>query len=282
MIEIEFGAMGTRVVAIGADPEGVPEFFARAERVFSRFDRGSELSALNHDPARSVEVSEAMAACLNKAWDLRNRTGGLIDPAVGSAVVEWGYDRTFAEVEDRGPVGDLAAVGDWSIFGNVVARRPGVLLDLGGLAKGWTADRAVEAGLADIVSAGGDVRSRHAETTVSIQDPWGEVIASVHLGSGGLATSTSASRRWKAGDVAAHHIVDPRNVRPATSPIISATVIAPTAVQAEAGAKAVLLQGEQGLTWAEQQDWIDSALVVWHDGSVFATTGMELAERSAV
>lgn len=283
MIEIEFGAMGTRVIAIGADPAGVEEFFARVERVFSRFDPASELTGLNDNPAESVEVSPQMAACLGEAAELRRRTGGLIDPAIGGAVIEWGYDRTFAEVGDRGTVVVPDAIADWQIAGTVVSRRPGIRFDLGGIAKGWTADRAVEAGLADVVSAGGDVRSRHADTNVSIQDPWGQVIAYVHLGAGGLATSTSATRRWKAGDVDAHHIVDPRSMRPARSPIISATVIASTAVRAEAGAKAVLLHGEHGLTWAEQQEWIDSALVVWHDGSVFATTGIEMAsERSAV
>ena len=64
---------------------------------------------------------------------------------------------------------------------------------------------------------------------------------------------------------------------PAASPIFSATVTAATAVEAEAGAKAVLLHGESGLAWAEQQDWIDAALVVWHDGNVYATTGLEMA-----
>ncbi len=161
--------------------------------------------------------------------------------------------------------------------GTLCVGRPGTLLDLGGIAKGWTADLAVAAGLADVVSAGGDVRSDNPETTVSIEDPWGEVAVNVHLGRGGLATSTSSRRRWRVGDVEAHHLVDPRRLEPATSPIISASVIAATAVEAEAGAKAVLLRGEHGLTWAEQQTWIRAALAVWHDGSVYATTGWEMA-----
>ena len=277
MSRIEFRAMGTDVVAMGDDVSGVERFFAEAEAVLSRFDVSSELTALNDAAAPEVDVSDELAACLGAAHNLRARTAGLIDPAVGGAVIDWGYDRTFSEVEDRGRPSPIRDLGAWSIEGNRVRRAPGTRLDLGGIAKGWTADRAVELGLAGVVSAGGDVRSNLPDTTVAIADPWGAVTARVRLGRGGLATSSSTRRRWKVGGVDAHHIIDPRRLEPAVSPIFSASVIAATAVEAEAGAKAVLLHGEHGLVWAEQQDWIAAALAVWHDGNVYATTGWETA-----
>ncbi len=277
MSRIEFPAMGTRVVAMGANVGDVAEFFRRAEGVFSRFDAASELSRLNRDPAPSVSVSTELADCLQIAVELRTRTGGFVDPAIGNAVIGWGYDRTFAAGLDRAGAADIARVGAWEIEGSTVHRAPGTTLDLGGLAKGWTADRAVSVGIADMVSAGGDVRSELAGVKVAIEDPWGDVAATVALGQGGLATSSSTRRRWKVGDADAHHIIDPHRLRPAHSPVFSATVTAATAVEAEAGAKAVLLHGEDGLVWAEQQDWIEAALVVWHDGNVFATTGWTMA-----
>ena len=277
MNRVEFHAMGTTVTALGAQPGRVEGIFATAEAVFSRFDPNSELSAVNDDPRQGVEVSDSMVACLRAAAELRDRTNGLVDPAVGGALIDWGYDRTFAEVRDRRQSDLVREVGWWSLDGNVVRREPGIRLDLGGFAKGWTADRAVESGLADMVSAGGDISSKLMNTTVAIADPWGDVAARVRLGRGGLATSSSTRRRWQVGDVDAHHIIDPRRLRPAVSPIFSATVIAATAVEAEAGAKAVLLHGEHGLVWAEKQDWIEAALVVWHDGNVYATTGWDMA-----
>ena len=72
------------------------------------------------------------------------------------------------------------------------------------------------------------------------------------------------------------HVIDPRTLEPVESPVLSASVLAETAVDAEAGAKAVLLHGEEGLGWAESTEWITAALVVWHDGSVYATRGLEL------
>jgi thiamine biosynthesis lipoprotein ApbE len=59
--------------------------------------------------------------------------------------------------------------------------------------------------------------------------------------------------------------------------VLSATVIARSAVEAEAGAKAALLMGDRALHWAAGAGWIDAALVVWHDGSIYATPGIEVA-----
>lgn len=272
-----FRAMGTEIVAFGDDVGGVANLFANAEAVFSRFDDNSELSALNSDRNAVVGVSPELAACLEKAAEMSLNTGGLVDPAVGNAVEAWGYDRSFEHVTDLNRPGPIESIGRWAVSGTAVHRRPGIKLDLGGIAKGFTADRAVEQGLARMVSAGGDVRSDDPAATVSIEDPWGEIAATIRLGIGGLATSSSTRRRWRVGDSEAHHIIDPRRMKPAVSPVFSATVTAATAAEAEAGAKAVLLHGEHGLAWAQQQDWIAAALVVWHDGNVYATTGWELA-----
>jgi thiamine biosynthesis lipoprotein len=73
------------------------------------------------------------------------------------------------------------------------------------------------------------------------------------------------------------HIIDPRTTAPVSSPVMSATVVAASAADAEAGAKAALLTGEEALIWADHADWIAGALVVWHDGSVYATQGLEVA-----
>ena len=275
-----FRAMGTDVVALGDDvdfAERTRIWFDEAEAIFSRFLPSSELSAVNDNPQRIVPVSTTMASCLRVARDLRDMTGGLVDPAIGGALIDWGYDTTFVDIADLNTSPDSSPVDDWSIGGRLVARRPGTRLDLGGIAKGWTCDQAVERGLADVVSAGGDVRSAHPETVVNIEDPWGEIAIPVLLGVGGLATSSTTRRRWKAGAGEAHHIVDPRTQAPAVTPVYSSTVMAATAVAAEAGAKAVLLHGQDGLAWAEKQPWIEAALVVWHDGSVYATTGWEMA-----
>jgi thiamine biosynthesis lipoprotein ApbE len=64
---------------------------------------------------------------------------------------------------------------------------------------------------------------------------------------------------------------------PIDTPILSASALVGSAVEAEAAAKAVLLRGEDGLAWAAETAWVDAAVVVWHDGSVYATPGIEVA-----
>ena len=223
-------------------------------------------------------MSPLLAEILAAAAAVRSLTGGLVDAGVGQAVRAWGYDRTFNEIgplaaAPAAPLGSPA----WEVAGRTLRRGPGTLLDLGGVAKGWTCDRAVEAGHAVVVSAGGDVRSADGRTEVEVRGIGDAVVARLQLGVGALATSSTLRRRWQAGGEAAHHLIDPRTMAPARSPVVSATAVAATALEAEAGAKALLLLGEDGLAWAEAQAWLQGALVVWHDGSVFATTGTRVA-----
>ncbi len=168
--------------------------------------------------------------------------------------------------------------GWWQLDGDTLTRPPGTAIDLGGVAKGWTCDLAVDRGLALMVSAGGDVRSAIDSATVDVADPAGTVVATRRPRARGPRHQLDrpAPGGRQAG-LPAHHIIDPRTGAPAKTPVVSATVIAATAVEAEAAAKAVLIRGADGLAWADEQPWIGGAIAVWHDGAVYATTRTELA-----
>jgi thiamine biosynthesis lipoprotein len=191
---------------------------------------------------------------------------------MGAAVRAWGYRSTFSEVTDLSEEPVHGSGARWHLDGNIVYLEKGAILDLGGIAKGWTSDRVVEEGHAYVASAGGDVRSCEPSLVVEILDSTGAAAAEVQIGVGALATSSRAKRRWVVANSEAHHIIDPRTMRPASTPIVSASVVAATAAEAEAGAKAVLILGADGLKWAEAQTWIRYAVVVWHDGTVYANT----------
>lgn len=282
MIVDTFPAMGTTVAVTTDRSDGVDrvrDLFARVEQTCSRFLPDSELSRLNADPAPRRRVSPELASALQVALELAERTDGLVDCRLGADVQAWGYDRTFAEVRGLAvaPPPPTAALGPIALSGLDVERTGEVTIDLGGTAKGWTVDLAVDAGLARVVNAGGDVRSTDPRTVVHVDDPWGGVAARVRVGVGALATSSTAFRRWRVGAGAASHLIDPRTRTPVDSPVVSATALAATTARADAAAKAVLLQGAEGLAWARTTDWVDGALAVWEDGAVFATD--ELDER---
>jgi thiamine biosynthesis lipoprotein len=276
MSHARFAAMGTTVEAWDGDGRLRP-WFETVEGICSRFRSDSELSAINEAAPGTVQVSALMLEVLRAAARAQELTAGFVDIAVEPAVAAWGYDRTFEDVGDLSTEPAPIAVGRWRVHGSSLTLAPGTRVDLGGIAKGWTCDRAVEAGMATVVSAGGDLRSADQRTVVDVADPWGTTVARVVVGVGALATSSVTRRRWKAGNHPATHIIDPRTMSPVVSPVLSASVVADSAVDAEAGAKAVLIHGSDGLAWAEEQGWLRSALVVWDDGAVYATHGTELA-----
>jgi thiamine biosynthesis lipoprotein len=125
----------------------------------------------------------------------------------------------------------------------------GIHLDLGGIAKGWTADRAAEDALAVglpwvVVNAGGDLRIAGAAPSLEIgvedpEDPRQELLR-VRLSSGGVATSSIAKRSWAPG---VHHVIEPSTGKPADTELLQATVWAEDATRAEIRATDALLLG---------------------------------------
>lgn len=269
-----FFAMGTTFEAhtdCFDSQQAVRSMVAEHEARFSRFLDTSELSHINRSSGNATAISDDMRSVLESAQRVQALTGGLVDIGVGDAVRMWGYDTSMSDLVEpkRAPVGSTAS--HWQLDDSGVRLAEATQLDLGGIVKGWTCDRAVESGLASMVSAGGDLRSKDDSLVVGIFDHEDQEVAEIEVGVGSLATSSRMKRRWALEHGEAHHLIDPRTMRPSVTPITSASVVAATAVEAEAGAKAVLLLGDSGLAWADRQLWIRQAVAVWHDGSVYAT-----------
>ena len=274
MIISTFRAMGTDCEVRAAEADVVADVearFARDEQRFSRFLPDSELSALNRNPGVWQTVSADMAAVLSVATDALRITGGLVNIGIGATLAGWGYDRTIDSIADDVPADPGGSDHGWVFDGERVLIEDGTALDLGGIVKGWVCDRAVDGTGASLVSAGGDMMSADPDLMVELTDADGMTYASVELGVGGLATSSRIARTWSTDKGAAHHLIDPTRHRPVASPVLQATVVASSATEAEVGAKAVLLRGTDGLAWADRQPWIRDAIVLWHDGSVYAT-----------
>jgi thiamine biosynthesis lipoprotein len=234
-----FRAMGTDVELLGdggydaADAE-----FRRLEVMMTRFRDDSELSRLNRHG--TLAASPDLVRVVELALDARARTDGRFDPTVHDAVVAAGYDRTFAELTD-GVLGDpVRGGGDVRIVGSRIELGAAVRLDLGGIAKGYAAERAAEIlGVHGpcLVNAGGDIAVRGGAWPVGVED------FTLELTHGGLATSGRDRRRWRRGGREQHHLIDPRTGAPAETPLLRVTVVAADAVEAEVQAKNVFLGG---------------------------------------
>jgi len=148
-------------------------------------------------------------------------------------------------------------------------------LDLGGIAKGWAADRVLDrlsqAGPA-LVNAGGDVACTGGPWHVGVETPSGTV--TLELDSGGLATSGRDRRRWMRGGLEAHHVIDPSTGVPAATELVTATAVAACAAEAEVLATSLFLAGDAGRAATEADAGGVPAVLVLSDGSTILAGGL--------
>jgi thiamine biosynthesis lipoprotein len=266
MQRVVFAAMGTRVEALLEAPHSgaaqaalarVRGEFERLEGIFSRFRRHSELSRLNE--AGSIEAGPDLRAVVELALAARERTAGRFDPTLHHALVAAGYDRTFDELDEHSvarPAPDPRNAREVAVRGRRIELGPGVRLDLGGIVKGYAADRCAQR-LAPLgpclVNAGGDLAVAGTRSVgpwpVAVDVPGARLTLAV--ASGGLATTGRDRRRWRQHGEERHHVIDPATCRPAEGSPLTVTVAGPTATDAEVAAKSIFLAGERAEREAE-------------------------------
>lgn len=295
---LSFRAMNTSV-EIRLEPEGgkaaddqeiadamnhVRLWFRQVESTCSRFLPDSELSELNRSSGRPVAVSPLLFDLLQAARDAFAETGGIFHPAVLPSLEEAGYAVSFERIGSGRtsshftgtPVLPELPYQLPDPHKKTVLLQDGARIDLGGIAKGWTADRAAEylaAYGSGFVNAGGDIRvfgNRKTPWMIGIENPYDpdQDLAVLAIKKGAVATSSTWKRRWQLHNVWLHHLIDPATGRPSESPVVSATVTAPTAAQADVWAKVALLLGpEKGLVWLRERKaraiLVDNRQQIW-------------------
>jgi thiamine biosynthesis lipoprotein len=279
-----FHAMGTEIALfLAAEPGPVADAaldaaereFERVEALLSRFRPDSELSQLNREGR--IEAGEDLLAVVELALDARARTGGRFDPTVHDALVAAGYDRTFEDVAPDGALETVAVRcgGGVRIAGRAIELEPGTHLDLGGVGKGYTVDRATailsSAGPA-LVDAGGDIAAQGRPDALG----WRVGIESAQdtltlaLENAAIATSGRDRRRWRRDGQELHHLIDPSTGQPAQGDLLRVTVVAQTAVEAEVLAKSLFLAGEHAATEEADTRQIPAVLVTSDGRTVIA------------
>jgi len=299
----------TAIVAVTAPPTA-----ERAQRIMrdelvaidaacSRFRADSELSALHRADGAPVKVSALLFEAVEVACDVARRTEGAVDPTVGVAIEELGYDRDFEELEsDVADVADVAEAADvaapadpprpapgWWLIEldrrhRTVRVPPGVHVDLGASAKALVTDRIAEriAGSMTtgvLVSIGGDV----AVAGPPPDGGWAVGIASdssapvddvdqvVSLRGGGIASSSTSVRTWRHRGRRVHHIVDPATGDCASTHWRLVSCSADSCVDANAASTAAVVWG----SWAVPNLVAlgHPARLVRHDGQVVTVNG---------
>jgi thiamine biosynthesis lipoprotein len=234
----------------------------------SRFRSDSELRRLERvSLGRPVKVSPLLFEVLEVACVVAVQTAGVVDPTVGAALIELGYDRDF----DRLPLGGVApggrpepAPGWWRMLldpaAGTVSVPAGLRVDVGATAKSFAADRSARRiadtlGCGVLVNLGGDVAlagpAPSGGWSIGIAPecrmPLDQVDQVVSLASGGLATSGTTSRTWLRGGRRVHHIVDPWTGEAAPTVWTAVSATAATCVEANAWTTAAVVWGEDAI-----------------------------------
>ena len=233
------------------------------EMAASRFRPDSEVCALALANGVRRPVSPVLADLIEAALGAARATDGDVDPTVGCAIVDLGYDHSFAP--EASPVPHIASMAvpiTWTSVdfdGRSVRMPAGTLLDLGATAKAVAADRAArlvhrETGTGVLVNLGGDIATAgpapEGGWRVLVQDSDDDPASHVTIGTDtGLATSSTRRRRWWRAGAAHHHIVDPRTGASAEPVWRSVSVAAGSCLAANTVSTAAIVRGRRAPAW---------------------------------
>lgn len=258
-----------------ADPQAAERLIRRAvqevhrlEEILSNYDPDSALSKLNRGAGEGgLRVPPELFEILACAREFSEKTGGIFDVTVGPLIELWRH----AAEENRRPSERLlsravSAVGyrklrleqpDWADL-----TEAGMRIDLGGIGKGYAVDRATErlkaAGVAAaLINFGGSSMSAIGAPPgtpaweIAVQDTDGRVRGAIQLRDAALATSSSMGRWWTIAGKKYGHLIHPISGAPVTE-ARTAVVISPSATQAEALTKPLVLLGDRAPTTIEK------------------------------
>ena len=266
------------------------EVCARYEQLLSKTIATSDVSRINAAQGKTVTVDPETWVILQRAKEISAQTGGAFSVTIAPVSALWTFTgmETNSVPTDEMRLATLPLVDDQKIVlgdNNTVTIPAGMQIDLGGIAKGYIADKVAqllrEKAYAGIVSLGGNVytvgtKPDGSKFSVGIKDPEATHLskAIIYTGDCTVVTSGTYERGFSFGGVRYHHILDPKTGWPAQSDLVSATFVTDSSMTADALATACIVMGsEKSLELAAAQGL--DAIFIKKDGTVLFTEGFE-------
>ncbi len=211
------------------------------ENIFSRTVEGSDVYNINHAGGNPVEVSDDTVSVLEDAVYMGKLSGGKFDITIGKISDMWNFTGEEPKVPENADIKEALKDVDYTnieIDGNrVTLKNPKANIDLGGIAKGYIADRISEF-LEDkgvdkaIINLGGNVaalgeKDEDTPWNIGIERPYSDrtqIIGSVKASDATLVTSGIYERKFEQNGIVYHHILDPKTGYPADTDLESVTI----------------------------------------------------------
>lgn len=280
--------------------EEIEEIFRQIDLSMSTYVPSSLISQINKGNTL-IKVDSLFITVLNRSLEIAEETGGAFDPTVGPLVNLWGFG--FKEVRQDVSADTLQQVlsnvgyESIQIDGMSVSIPEGFMIDFNAIAQGFTvdyiADFLEERGVGNyMVEVGGEVRAKGVNEAgnvwrIGVDKPREEIDTEdrfqfvLELKDAGLATSGNYRRFWLDEETGLRysHTIDPQTGYPARNQLLSASVIAPSAMDADAYATVCMVQGlEQCKQLLADKEYLEGYLIFSGTGNewnTFTTEGFE-------
>ena len=261
----------------------------RYESLLSRTVEGSDVWRINHAGGKPVTVSGDTIAIIEAARQVSELSGGAFDITIAPASTLWDFTSGAAVLPDASALADAARRVDYTrvtVDGDQVTLPAGMMIDLGGIAKGYIAD-AVKAWLmkrgvtSAVLSFGGNIVCIGAKPDgspwkVGIQDidrPTGEYMLVSTSTGGSTVTSGIYERGFELNGVYYHHILDPATGWPVQNELASVTILSESSMFGDALATAAFaMGGAAGAEMIEAMDGVEAVFIA-RDRTVTCTSG---------
>jgi len=297
-----FGTIPATLTVYGPEDEalfaGYIDLLNTIDKEMSMWDRPYVTDVMRLASAagkQPVEVSADTMVVLKKALEIGRETEGALDVAIGPLVKLWGVATDHPKVPQQKEIDALMPLisrQDIVLDGTkAYLKKPGMIVDVGGIAKGFAADQAVtylkaKGVKAAIVDLGGNVYALGAKPDgkggtrpwkIGIQDPEqtrGSVLGTVAGTDLSLVTSGVYERKFTdpATGKVYHHILDPKTGWPTDNGLVSVTVVSPSSIDCDGYAKVIVLGLEKG--WKVLQAHHLEGIFVTADKKVYVTPGL--------
>ncbi len=262
---------------------------ARYEKLFSRTIQGSDIWRINEESG-PVQVSPETIEMLTDALEISKASGGAFDVTVEPETKLWDFSGDTAKLPDAEALKEAATRVDYQkllIAGSAVTLPDDMGLDLGGIAKGYIADKLTvflrnKGVTSALINLGGNVLTVGRRATddqpwvVGIQDPkaqTGTNKLTVKAENLSVVTSGNYERFFILNGVRYHHLLNPETGWPVNEGLDSVTILSKSSAMGDALSTACYVLGtEKGMELIKQFDGIDAVFIA-SDGTVAMTDG---------
>lgn len=276
--------------------DDIQQMLERMDKEFSRTKQDGELYAVNRAAGKeAVAVSDETLDIVKLSLKYAEEMDGLFDPTIGPLVDLWNIGNGGDHVPPQAEIDKAKAMTNYKDVivddkaKTVKLAKEGMVLDMGGIGKGYAADRIAdylkEQGLdSAMINLGGSSiialgnKPNGSPWNIGLQDPdqsRGTQLGTIKIADEVIDASGVYERFFMQDGVRYHHILDPRTGFPSQNGLKSITIMSPNATDADALSTGVFLMGlEEGMKYIESLPEKVDAFFITDDNKIYATSGI--------